>query len=196
MLSLHLSTADGAAGRVHSSSNQQPAELFPPGAAEPERGAASVLRRHQRVSVAVHGRQTLETDRLPLNPSCWNGTSPPASSFTMNVLVFYFLFFSLFEEWDTGRHLRLQIICCGNWSDAVSGNRLSWIFPHIPWFKFSSGLVSVHESDYTEKNYMTAWTRQEMTIKESHSDFVWMSSKVKIEFPTASDWRYEGRLRF
>lgn len=59
-------TADGAAGRIRPSSNQQPAELFPPGAAEPERGAASVLRRHHRVSVAVHGGQTLETNGLPL----------------------------------------------------------------------------------------------------------------------------------
>lgn len=59
-------TADRAAGGSCSSSNQQPAELLPPGAAQPERGAAAVLHRHCRLLVAVHRWQTLEANRLPL----------------------------------------------------------------------------------------------------------------------------------
>lgn len=61
-----LAAADGPARGLNSSSNQQPAELFSFGAAESECGAASVRRRHHRVSVAVHRRQALEADGLPL----------------------------------------------------------------------------------------------------------------------------------
>lgn len=58
--------ADGAAGGGCRSPRQQPAQLFPPGAAEPERPAATFHLGHHRLPVALHPGQALETDRLPL----------------------------------------------------------------------------------------------------------------------------------
>lgn len=60
------SAADGAAGGLDSPADQQPAELFPAGAAEPQRGAAAVRHRHRGQPVALHARQTLETDSVSL----------------------------------------------------------------------------------------------------------------------------------
>lgn len=60
------SLADGAAGRLHPSPNEQPAQLFSPGAAEPECRAATLQHSHHRLSVALHARQTLATNRVPL----------------------------------------------------------------------------------------------------------------------------------
>ncbi|KAG7224727.1 hypothetical protein INR49_004618 [Caranx melampygus] len=58
--------SDRAAGGVSSSSDQQSAELFSPGAAEPECPTANFHLCHHRLSVALHPRQTLETDCLSL----------------------------------------------------------------------------------------------------------------------------------
>lgn len=66
LLLVPLSLADRAAGRLHPSPNEQPAKLLAPGAAEPQRRAATFQHSHHRLSVALHARQTLETDRVPL----------------------------------------------------------------------------------------------------------------------------------
>lgn len=42
-----VSTADRAAGCIHSSATEQSAELFSSGAAEPQRGSAAVCLRHR-----------------------------------------------------------------------------------------------------------------------------------------------------
>lgn len=61
-----LSAADGAGGRLCYSSHQRSAELFSFRVAEPQCGSKTVHISHQRLSVALHTRQTLETDGLPL----------------------------------------------------------------------------------------------------------------------------------
>lgn len=66
LYSVCLFLADGATGWVHSSSNEQPAQLFSPGAAEPQRRTATFHHSHHWLSVALHTRQTLEADCLPL----------------------------------------------------------------------------------------------------------------------------------
>lgn len=61
-----LSAADWAGGGVSSSSHQLSVELFSSGASEPQCGTETLHHSHQRLSVALHTRQTLETDGLPL----------------------------------------------------------------------------------------------------------------------------------